>query len=143
MEGIPRCLGDDDLPLGAHRHRSPQVLAHRGRRHTRPADLLILMDEGIDSDPVEFCQPVAFFNVGDRFALLPLGVGLARDADDLRHLLLRHAAEVSQERQILCQHIDHLLVCAIIIQHTKESFHHTNLSEKCFLCSFCLRDHAV
>ena len=73
-------------------------------------------------------------------SLLPLGVGLARDADDLRHLLLRHTAEVSQERQILCQHIDHLLVCAIIIRHEKESFHHTNLSGKCFLCSFCLRD---
>ena len=34
---------------------------------------------------------------------------------------------------------DHLLVCAIIIRREKESFHHTNLSEKCFLCSYCLR----
>ena len=72
-------------------------------------------------------------------SLLPFGIGLARDADDLRHLLLRHAADVSQERQILCQHTDHLLVCAIIIRREKESFHHTNLSEKCFLCSYCLR----
>ena len=28
-------------------------------------------------------------------------------------------------------------------QHTKESFPHTALSEKCFLCSFCLRDYAA
>ncbi len=86
-----------DLAFASDCDCAPKMFANGSWSYFYIADPVVLMNKGIDCNTVEFCEPIAFVNVGICFTLFPFGIGLSRNANGLGNLFLRQPSDAAKK----------------------------------------------